>query len=287
MWPGAEPKRRSRSLAISAASAAAAPPADRGHLAVAGAGDVADREGGRAPVAAPPCGGERGERFGGRVRHPVGGGEQDRRPDRRRHQHRGGDRPRPVVFADQGHRRRALGGGGGGEDGERHRGGVGGRVRAADPGRVVGREGGVAELLRRSAAAGVGPPAAAAARRRRGGRRRWSLFGPPPLPPRTAATMKTTASTTSAGEQLRRQGRPARRRAPARGFGGFARRSAAPAGAPRALAGSLRTGSARRRGAGTSALIGRSALTAANATWACRDRTALRPEPSGKVSATG
>ena len=38
----------------------------------------------------------------------VGAGEEERRADRLRHQRRGGDRSRPVVFGDQGDRRRSL-----------------------------------------------------------------------------------------------------------------------------------------------------------------------------------
>ena len=158
-WAGAEPKRRSRRAAIAAAVAAALPALTTRDLAAVRRRDVADREGGRAAGRLVALGVERVERFRGRVGEAVGAGDQHRRPHRRRHQHRGGDRARPVVFADQGHRGRALGGGGRGEHRERHAGGVGGRVGAADPGRVAGREGGVAELfgaLGRRCSAGVG-----------------------------------------------------------------------------------------------------------------------------------
>ena len=117
-------------------------------------------------------------------------------PHRRRHQDRGGDRAGPVFFADDRHRCRRCAAVGRGEDGERCPGGVGGRVGAADAGRVVGREAGIAEgfgglsgrpRLLPSAGAGAGagvslvPPS------------------PPPLVPQTiATTMKTTARATRA-----------------------------------------------------------------------------------------
>ena len=189
--------------------------------------------------------------------------------------------PAQSSVADQGHRRRPLSCVGRGEDRQRHAGGVGCGVGAADPGRVAGREGGVAELLRRSgsaarsdaslsargAGAGAGPALPAS-----------SLE--PPLPPSMATTMKTIATRTRAAItfsapgiglraalRLRRGGR-------GRAAGGCpapgSARSPARRGLRRLLFGGVEPGSPA---AGTSALIGRSALTGRNATWGADART--------------
>ena len=89
------------------------------------------------------------EGLGGRVGQVATRGDEQRRSHRRRHQHRGRDRALPVVFVDEGHRGGPLRDGGRGEDGERHAGRGGRRVGAADPGRVVGGEGRVAEFFGR------------------------------------------------------------------------------------------------------------------------------------------
>ena len=97
---------------------------------------------------------------------------------------------RGLASSTSGHGRRALGVVGRGEDRERGPGGVGGRVASADPGRVLGRERGIAEFV-----GGLF----------RGGRRLGLVLSPPtsgaapstelrPLPPpRIAATRNTAA----------------------------------------------------------------------------------------------
>ena len=127
----------------------------------------------------------------------------------------------------------------------------GGRVGAADPGRVVGREGGIAELFGRCSAVGrllFGLGRAAA--RVGAGADLGSAWSEPP-PPSIAATMKTTATSDEPGDRLQRGGTGLRRR-----FGrrrGSASRPRAPRRRP-ARPGRL---DGRRSAAGTSALIGR------------------------------
>ena len=169
-WRGGEPKRRSRSSAIAGGDRRGSAARHPDRLQPRRCARRADRED-RGPVG----GGaslrvERAQGFDAGHRHLVLGGDQDRRPDRRRHQHRGGDRGLGRGFVDQRHRRRSLGVVGRGEDGERRAGGVGGRVVAADPGRVLGREGRVAELGGRLRAGGRLVPfrGLGAADRRRG-----------------------------------------------------------------------------------------------------------------------
>ena len=112
---------------------------------------------------------QRVERVLGRAREPVGAvGVEQRRADRRGHQDAGGQADAPVVDVgehdgpgarDRGRRR---------VDGARGAGGVGDRVGAADPGRVLGGERREAEVLRggRLGALGAG---------RRGGLRRLGV----------------------------------------------------------------------------------------------------------------
>jgi len=90
---------------------------------------------------------ERGERFFARLGGRFGAGEEEWHADRRRHQDRGSDCRQPVVFGNQSDGRRPLRGRDRGEDGEGDGGGVFGRGGAADPGRVVGREGRIAEAF--------------------------------------------------------------------------------------------------------------------------------------------
>ena len=205
--------------------------------------------------------------------------------------------PGPVFGADQGDGDRPLLFVGAGEDGERGGGGVRGRVGAADPGRVGGREGGIAEFFGAGARRFVGfafggfafDPASA------GGvavvvrsRRWWTGPGrrprPPffePLPATIARTMKPTAITTSAATSLIGAGDPRRRGA------GLAARLRSPRGpasrdgasvsaAPGGLFRLLRRAPGAPAAPSTSALIGRSALTRPKATGVPRSGRRLR-----------
>ena len=169
------------------------------------------------PVLALPCGVERAQRFGAHLGHAVRAGDQDRRPHRRRHQDRPRRSPRPGLASST----RVTAAGrcaavGRGEDRERDPGGVGGGVVAADPGRVLGREGGIAELGRRLAGCGR------AALVLRAGRRR------PAAPRRRRAAAAAAAEDRGddedrgeedrAADQLQRQ-----RRRPSRRFRGWLR----------------------------------------------------------------
>ena len=178
--------------------------------------------------------------------------------------------------------------GGRGEDGERGAGGVGGRVGAADPGRVVGREAGIAERfggLRRGGGAprSADPPA----RRRRRGRR---LAGAAVLaagPPDDRDDDEDEGEDDERDQQLRRAG-PAfrsafvlvarwRRRTNAGAvlrFGSAASRSARRSSG--AFGADVSTFSSS---AGTSALIGRFGIT--------RGNVLERPAPGGVEFPTG
>ena len=176
---GGEPTRRSRSLAIAAASTGAGPAATLVASRPAGTSAAPIAKAAAPPGRLSPAGVERVERFGGRVGEPAGFGDQQRRPHRFGHQHRAGDGAGPVFLADQRDRRGALRWGGRGEGGERRRGRDRGGVGAADPGRVVGREAREAELR-----GGFGRAFARVFARRRAARSAGA--GAPPRVPRSS-----------------------------------------------------------------------------------------------------
>ncbi len=288
-WAGAEPKRSSRRSAIAAAVVAASPALTTRVLPPSGVARSPIAKVATPPVLLVALGVERVECFRGRVGQVVGGGDQDRRPNRRGHQDRGGDGAGPVVFADQRHRGRPLRGSGGREDGKGHAGGVGGRVGAPDPGRVPGREGRVAELF------------GGLARRRLGARRsRWPAWAPGRL--RWKSVLGAAAAADHGGDDeddrdhdqrcdsLQCSGdrlapTPLRLRRPCglgRAAGFFSRAvclGLGRGGCGRRLR--LEAAESARRRAGTSALIGRSALTAANATWGLRLAVRLKFRRTG------
>ena len=255
MWRGGLPARRSRRVAIWAAVVGRVAGVDRRGL--AREATPADREerrfaGGRAALRV-----ERVERFTGRLGDVFGAGEEDRRPHRFGHQHRGGDRPGPVFFADQRHRGGPLRLGGRGEDGEGGAGGVGGRVGAADPGRVVGREAGVAERF------GALARAVSSERGSLVGRRCGAGAGALPVVPTAAAPddrgddedqgQRPASAISALGARAFVLCRPMvdKGRTPLSGWGSSAPASPVlPASAPRS--------------AGTSALIGRFGITRGN-----------------------
>ena len=119
--------------------------ADRGRLVAPGLGDVSDPDhlGAVGRLRAGRV--QRGQRVGARRGQAPAVREQDRGAYRRAHQHGGGDRALPVAAVHERDRQRSRGGGGPGIDRARRPGGVGRGIRAADPGRVLGREGGEAE----------------------------------------------------------------------------------------------------------------------------------------------